>query len=350
MSMMKHIDLISSDSDPLSESEIKIVESATGPLPADFRTYLLESNGGRVLDYCVFSPHRGYGVTQFTVIEHEFPPPDVTIVLGGNSKRIIEVAVDIMDPYMMSLDQADFGSIYYWNYDYEGDARWEAEDAGEQYLPSDSNTTYIADSFSAFLRMLVLQRPEKSAAPDVNSMEHSPINFARYGDYFFSDTKNYFDSYTLSQLNKLYGVKKTSLLGIAARRNQTQTFHYLIERGVDTSDALSRCTHSFEMFKILVNSGTSDQVLKELLTNVALSMTTSTGFEEKQKIIQYIKDQGVKIDFSDPAVFESWRNALELLKIKKVLKFYKTTLELPPEIEKMIDRNLNQSGWDSVFR
>jgi len=344
---MKNIDLISCDSDPLSESEVNIVESELGPLPADFRTYLLESNGGRVDGFYIFSPDNGFGVSEFTVIEYQFPPPVITVALGGNSKRIIEVAVDHVAPYMMSLDQADFGSIYFWNY--ENEARWDAEDTGRQYLPGDTDTTRIADSFTEFVKMLVLQKLEKPDVPKLTSMQHSPENFARYGDNFLSDTKNYFDNYSLNELNNMSSANNSSLLAIAGGYKQTQTVNYLIQRGVDTTDALARCCSSFAISEILVNAGASDQAIKEHLTKAALTIPTTNVPEENKKIIAWLIDKGVRIDFNDPVVVARWNKDIRTIKTKKILGFYVEKFEFPPEIRETIDRNLSRPSRYGVF-
>jgi len=200
------LEFISCDSDPLTVSEIAQIVSVIGPIPDDYKEFLLKSNGGRLagnVDFVVpTNPSRrsanwgdSTGCSHFAVVDPQFPPPIVTGEFDGRYIRMIEVAGVYQCPiFLMSLDESSFGAIHCWLLDPE--KRWAAEDEGTLYIPTEENTAYIAPTFSEFIELADLYVQTRDPI-DINTMEHSVKNFARYGDQCLSKAIAFLDQYSV---------------------------------------------------------------------------------------------------------------------------------------------------------
>jgi hypothetical protein len=88
------ITLISCDADPLTEEEIATIEDAIGPLPSDYRQFLLSSNGGRPVGEVHFAigADDDRSLTAFSDLEAAFPPKVLTPSVYGAVYRLMKIA------------------------------------------------------------------------------------------------------------------------------------------------------------------------------------------------------------------------------------------------------------------
>ena len=222
---MSTIRLITWDSDPLTEHEIRTVEQSTGPLPRDYRQFLLMSNGGRTLDEVRFRfnelVHSDYlPLDSFAIVEPKFPPPVLCPLVHGKSRRLVQIAACDYSQYLLELTGPDSGSIYFWNYELE--ECWDAEEAGRPYLPSDDSLDLLAPSFTAFFRRLYQVPPD--LPPNWNELEKTVENYAKYGDDCFPETERFFRKMTLAELIRA-GQMMTNLLPSQSTTRQTGRNH-----------------------------------------------------------------------------------------------------------------------------
>lgn len=341
---MNDIPLISWDSDPLTEQEVVIVEKAIGPLPTDYRQFLLTRNGGRTKDHEVRFPHpdtseESFYVTAFTVMEPQFPPEVLEPVIRGKTIRLLKVAEGYDAPILMQLDGRRAGTIYYWDYQLED--FWDADDAGIEYLPNRNSMLKLAPSFTAFVDRLV--RFNSNAIPRLQEMDRTVDNFAKYGDHFFAATKEYFDSLTLDELNSCWPRNAEyafPAIHYAVNWSQVHTAKLLIDRGVETRPALTQCTNNFEIMKMMIHAGATDHELRELLFSAATSMAATSVPEEKHKIILYLVDRGIQPDFADPQVLDQWTKQMTGIYTKKILRFLLKVIQFPGSIANLIREKL----------
>ena len=334
--LVGNLQLISWDSDPLTEQQLSVIESAIGPLPDDYRRFLLTSNGGRFARDAVRVQTSDrldgewFYVDALTVLEAEFPPEILRVVIDCARLDLIKVAECGDSQYLMQLNAPRPGSIYYWMYETED--HWEAEEAGRTYLPEDKSLCAIAPSFTGFVSNLVAGAADKVSK--LEELERTAENYAKFGDQFFDETKAFFDAMTLDELNECQSIH------YAANWKQALTSKLLIDRGVDLHEAVMYCTNSFEITRMMIEAGATDQELQVLLLSAATSIAATSIPEQKHKIIMYLLDRGIRPDFDDPEVVEEWRQGMNQIYGKKILSFLLRTIQFPASIATPMRRRI----------
>ena len=345
---------LSCDSDPLTETEIAQLVSAIGPIPDDYKQFLLEKNGGRMATdegvEVLIDPSRRppglrdrFGLRRFNVIDPQFPPPVVTGKYEGRYIRMIEVAGEYQcEILLMSLAVHSFGSIYCWLVDPE--MLWDAEDAGKAYIPGDENTYYVAPSFREFLELAYRPATTKDSV-DVNTMEHSVENFARYGDQCLSKATAFLDKFSVEELNGSWPKDAKyphPTIVRALGKKQVNIVRYLISRGVNFEKYVTRFANSLEISQLLIKEAGDSAVLKqELLLKAAGTLPATSMPEAAEDIIEWLTESGVQPDFSDAKVVEQWRKCLRGIYSKKILRFLESKINFSPKLSVMINLRLN---------
>lgn len=333
---MGDIPLISCDADPLTHADVSMLEEALGPLPSDYRHFLLSSNGGRTADdevHFLLSKDNDdfHYVTAFTVIEPAFPPEVLTPTIHGAVQHLLKIAQSYDSPILMRLGGPNAGTVYYW--DYQLESRWEAEEAGDQYLPDESSLQELAPTFTDFVRQLV--RINSDAIPNLEEMDRAADNFARYGDYFFDEAKAYFDNLSIDELNDHWPKDAEYAfqpIHYAANWSQVRTSKYLIDRGVDIHNAVTSCTNNFAISQMMIQAGATDKELRQLLLAAATGIVATSVPEEHHKIIMYVLGRGVRPDFSNAEEVKEWAQGMEQISTKKILSFLLNVIDFPARI------------------
>jgi hypothetical protein len=144
-------------SEKLTDSQINAAEKDLGrALPAEYRQFLLQYNGGRPepSDFVIVDPRRGTTqigtVRYFLGINTPEETENLDYVLGVFSdrmpSRIFPIARDPGGNFIViSSAGPDAGKVYFWDHEREADT---GEPAGDQ------NLYPIANSFGEFLDML----------------------------------------------------------------------------------------------------------------------------------------------------------------------------------------------------
>jgi hypothetical protein len=338
--------LISCDSDPLLESELSDIERVIGKLPEDYRHFLLHSNGGRTVHDELFffaGGNKGdrFDVTNFTVIDPGFPPPVVTAKLSSQPRRLLAVAKSERSPFLMVLDHPDTGDIYFWEYELE--EAWDAEEDGREYLPEDSTVIKVASSFTELVDNLTVNDRRKTPEPD--NIMPSVENYAKYGDLNFNEAKAFLDALAVDELNKTWpkdGKYPHLPIHYAANWGQFRITEYLINRGVDYSQAFRYCTNSVKVTKLLLSAGATEEEMRQHLFSACEGLPATRVPEQKEQIIELLVDQGVQPDFSASYVREEWEQLIRRTNTKKILRYLLNKIEFPRVISDQIQHKLAQ--------
>ena len=231
------------------------------------------------------------------------------------------------------------GTIYYWEYELE--EFWEAEETGCEYLPDEESLTEIASSFTAFVNKLVVKSLE--GVPKLGEMERTVENFAKYGDSHFEEAKAFFDAMTLDELNELWQKVDDypyQPIHYAANWSQVKTSKLLIDRGVDLHEAIMYCTSNFDITRMMIETGPTEEELQVLLLSAAEAISSTSAPEETHKIIVYLLERGIRPNFTDPGLFEEWKRAMDQTYGKKILSFLLRVIDFPESIAEQMRKRI----------
>jgi len=340
------IPLISCDADPLADKDLSAIEAAIGCLPSDYRQFLLSSNGGRIADDEVRFVNAGandfYYVTAFSVMESEFLPEILKPTIRGETYHLLQIANCYDSPFLMRINGPNAGAMFYWNYSWE--ERWDADDAGQHYLPNESSLQELAPTFTDFVNQLV--RITDDRIPQLAALERSVENFAKYGDYFFDEAKAFFDNLSIDELNDRW--PKDAEFAVppiyySARWSQVRTTEYLIHRGVDIHKAVMSCTNSFEIAQMMIRAGATEDELRQLLRAAATAIGSTSVPEEHYKIVIHLLEMGMRPNFADAYEMERWMIGVNQIYTKKILSFLLREIEFPERIAEMIRGRLGKA-------
>ena len=354
--MVKKLTFISCDSDPLSNPGIAQVLATTGPLPDDYKHFLLSSNGGRLgsangLMVPIDTPksmeysESPVNVSCFAIVDPLFPPLIVKGEFGGRKIRMIEVAGEYQMPiFLMSLDFESFGSIYCWFFNNE--KFWDAEDQGAQYLPTENNCSFVAASFTEFVSAAMPEETTKKQITDVDvsKMEHTVENFARYGDQCLPEATAFFDKLSVDELNASWpkdAVYPHPPIRTAVGTRQIGIVKYLVSRGIDLEDII-RSANTVEISKILVEAkGNTMEVKQNLLRSAAGRITSTSEPEHFEQIVSWLTESGVQPDFENSDEYRQWSDCITQCYSKKVLRFYAEHINFTDTLSNGIEKKLN---------
>jgi hypothetical protein len=340
------IPLISCDADPLADKDLSTIEAAIGCLPSDYRQFLLSSNGGRIADdevrFVSARDNDSYYVTAFSVLESEFPPEILQPTIRGETYHLLQIAHGYDSPFLMRINGQNAGAVFYWNYSLE--ERWDADDAGHHYLPNESSLQELAPTFTEFVNQLV--RITDSRIPQLAVLERSVENFAKYGDSFFDETKAFFDTLSIDELNDRW--PKDAEFAVqpiyySARWAQVRTTEYLIHRGVDIHTAVRSCTNNFRIAQMLIRAGATEDDLRQLLRVAATGIGSTRVPEEHYKIVIHLLEMGVRPNFVDASEMERWLIGVNQIYTKKILSFLLSEIEFPDRIAELIRGRLGKA-------
>ena len=355
--MFEKLTFISCDSDPLSKPEIAQVLATTGPLPDDYKQFLLSSNGGRLgsdndlmvpidLPQSVNYARSPVGVSRFAIADPQFPPLIVKGKFGGRKIRMIEVAGEYQLPvFLMSLDLESFGSIYCWFF--SGEKLWQAEDQGAQYLPTENDSSFVAASFTEFVNALMPDNTKKkrSTDMDVSTMEHTVENFARYGDRCLPEATAFFDKLSVDELNASWprdADRSYPPVSTAVNSRQPGILKYLVSRGVDFEN-VNPFASTLEIAKILIEEkGDTMEDKRNLLFSAASRIISTSKPEGFEQIVSWLTESGVQPDFKNSDQTSQWRRCIAQCGSKKVLRFYAQHINFPDTLSNEINKKLNR--------
>jgi len=355
--MFEKLTFISCDSDPLSITEIEQVLATTGPLPDDYKYFLLSSNGGRLgSDNALIAPidlpksvdyeTSPVGVSHFAIVDPQFPPLIVKGKFGGRKIRMIEVAGEYRMPiFLMSLDLKNFGSIYCWFFNKE--KFWDAEDHGTQYQPTENNSVFVAASFTEFVNALMPDKTIKKRPTevDVSTMEHTVANFAKYGDQCLPEATAFFDKLSVDELNASWPKDATyphPPIRTAINYRQVGIVKYLVSRGIDIDNIVFSAS-TVEISKVLVEAkGNTMEVKKNLLLSAASRITSTSKPEHFEQIISWLTASGVQPDFENSDEYKKWNLCIGQCGSKKVLRFYAQHINFPDTLNNLIEKMLSR--------
>ena|SRR5689334_15991309 len=148
---------MSGSGERLTEHELKLAEKKLGrPIPAPYRKFLLEHNGGRPeqSDFVMASKHRGKPregtLKSFLGVNLSEETLDLSYVLDTFGDRLPRWLFPIArDPggslIGIATDGANAGKVYFWDHEYE---------AGDGEPPTEDNLYLVADSLDKFLAKL----------------------------------------------------------------------------------------------------------------------------------------------------------------------------------------------------
>ena len=333
---VRDIPLLSCDADPLDDADVLTLEEALGPLPADYRHFLLTSNGGRTADDAVHFPISSdsedfHNVTSFEVMDPAFPPEVLTPTIHGIAQRLVKIAESYTSPILMRLGGPNAGTVYHW--DYQLESYWRAEEASKQYLPDESSLQEIAPTFADFVQRLV--RINSDEIPSIDEMDPTVSNFAKYGDHFFDEAKAYFDKLSIDELNDRWPKGHEHAfqpIHYAANWSQVRVAKYLIDRGVDIRQAITRCTNSLAISQKMIQAGATDEELRRLLFTAGMTIESTKVPEEHYKILMHLLDLGVRPDFNNADELESWALGMRQTYSKKILSLMLDVIDFPESI------------------
>lgn len=139
---------------PLSEDELKKLESKTSALPKDYRQFLLKYNGGDISPDCfnsaegesISSVRSFLGITDDSILSlyHYLETYENRL-----PKRFLPIAFDSFGNLIcLSLFGADRGAVYFWDHELE------ADEEDNESPETAENITLLSPSFSGFLQSL----------------------------------------------------------------------------------------------------------------------------------------------------------------------------------------------------
>ncbi len=350
---MKQLNFFSWDADKLTNEELSKVENAIGSLPEDYRHFLQDSNGGRncdgtwqlkVIDHTqASSPKIKLQFKTIEIVDPEFPPPIIPASFSGNSAKLVPIAGDSETSILMAIDEQRFGEVIHWKY--SQDAAWKAEDSGSVYMPNESNTVFIATSFTDFLGLLT-NKTKSRKQKKLSDLEPTVGNYARYGDQSITDATEFLDQYSVEQLEETWPKEakyQFTPLYSACAGAQTLVMKYLIGRGVNITEVCGKRLGYFELAKILIDAGASKKDQQAMLLAACQSIDSTSKPEEPVKIVQWLTENGIQpASNDDDETALRWTKAIRQIFNKKVLRFISQHVQLPTDAQKLIDKKLSK--------
>jgi hypothetical protein len=292
----------------LSEPDLVEFEGKLGvTLPADYREFLLEHNGGTPKPNMFFiSDEEGYGIAKYLFSVHA-RPRYASLVWNWEASRGRVPATLLPiggDPFgnliCISLGGDDKGAIYFWDHEREADE-------GEE--PSFDNISFLADSFTTFIKNLMpdleveAKKDELEVACQTGNLDFIKEYLAAGGDVNKRNEYNH------------------SLIQIAAAFDQKEVVRLLLENGACMKGALSRAAEngSTEVVEYLVSQRVDLEEIVDNRRDTPLMRAAALGHKDE---VEVLLKHGANVNATNKygqtaAVVASWgehEDVIDLLK------------------------------------
>ena len=106
-----------------------------------------------------------------------------------------------------------------------------------------------------------------------------------------------------------------------------------------------QCTNSVDISQLLLAAGATQDDLRQHLFSACSGLGATRVPEQKEMIIELLLGRGVQPDFSDPTVFEEWRQLIRQTSNKKILCYFMIKKNFPKQISDQIQAILNRPRY-----